>query len=248
MPGVSPTDPGLASLDRARVPAHVGIIMDGNGRWAQARGLPRTAGHSAGADNIRTVLEAADEFGVGTLTLYAFSTENWSRPPAEVRAILALVQTVFSREMDNLCRRGARVRFLGRRDGLSASLLRTMQAAEDRTRSNTHLMVNVALNYGGRADIVDAIKAIVASGLRPEEITEDLVAAHLSTAGQPDPDLIIRTAGEMRLSNFLIWQAAYAEYYATPTLWPDFDREEFLRALMAYQNRRRRFGGLENTR
>jgi len=248
MPGVSPTDPGLASLDPARVPAHVGIIMDGNGRWAQARGLPRTAGHSAGADNIRTVLEAADEFGVGTLTLYAFSTENWSRPPAEVRAILALVQTVYSREMDNLCRRGARVRFLGRRDGLSASLLRTMQAAEDRTRSNTHLMVNVALNYGGRADIVDAIKAIVASGLRPEEITEDLVAAHLSTAGQPDPDLIIRTAGEMRLSNFLIWQAAYAEYYATPTLWPDFDREEFLRALMAYQNRRRRFGGLEKTR
>ncbi|MHB1318230.1 MAG: polyprenyl diphosphate synthase [Anaerolineae bacterium] len=234
----------IASLDAERVPAHVGIIMDGNGRWAQARGLPRTAGHRAGVENLRNVLEAAGEFGIKTVTLYAFSTENWSRPASEVRAILLLARNVIDREVDELHRRGVRIRVLGRRAGLDEALVRGFEAAEERTRDNRSMTVNVALNYGGRADIVDAVKAIIRTGVSLDELTEASISAHLSTAGQPDPDLIIRTAGEMRLSNFLIWQAAYAEFYSTPVYWPDFDRLELLLALLAYQSRRRRFGGL----
>lgn len=237
----------LAPLDAASLPAHVGIIMDGNGRWAQARGLPRTAGHRAGVENLRNVLEAAGEFGIGTVTLYAFSTENWSRPAAEVRAILLLARNVIEREVDELHRRGVRVRVLGRRAGLDEALVRGFEAAEKLTRDNRSMTVNVALNYGGRSDIVDAVKEIVRSGVEPDHISEATISAHLSTAGQPDPDLIIRTAGEMRLSNFMIWQAAYAEYYSTPVYWPDFDRDELQRALLAYQSRRRRFGGLNRT-
>ncbi|MFO7695766.1 MAG: polyprenyl diphosphate synthase [Anaerolineae bacterium] len=237
----------LAHLDAASLPAHVGIIMDGNGRWAQARGLPRTAGHRAGVENLRNVLEAAGEFGIGTVTLYAFSTENWSRPAAEVRAILLLARNVIDREVDELHRRGVRVRVLGRRAGLDEALVRSFEAAEKLTRDNRSMTVNVALNYGGRSDIVDAVKEIVRSGVEPDDISEATICAHLSTAGQPDPDLIIRTAGEMRLSNFMIWQAAYAEYYSTPVYWPDFDRDELQRALLAYQSRRRRFGGLNRT-
>ena len=235
---------GQTPLDPSRLPVHVGIIMDGNGRWAQARGLARTSGHRAGTDNVRTVLEAAGDFGIKIVTLYAFSTENWSRPPAEVRAILMLAQSMIERQLDELDRRGARLVFLGRKAGLGEALARSLAAAEERTRNNSAITVNVALNYGGRADIVDAVRAIVQSDVRPEDISEEMISAHLSTAGQPDPDLIIRTAGEMRLSNFLVWQAAYAEYYSTPTLWPDFGREELLRALVAFQARHRRFGTL----
>jgi undecaprenyl diphosphate synthase len=234
----------LPSLDTSRVPVHVGIIMDGNGRWAQARGMPRTSGHKAGTDNVRTVLEAAGDFGIKIVTLYAFSTENWSRPEAEVRAILMLAQSMIERQIDELDRRGARLVFLGRKAALGEVLSRSLVAAEERTRNNRNITVNIALNYGGRADIVDAVRRIVQGGAQPEAISEDMISAHLSTAGQPDPDLIIRTAGEMRLSNFLVWQAAYAEYYSTATLWPDFGRDELLRALIAFQARHRRFGTL----
>ncbi len=234
-------------LDPARIPAHVGIIMDGNGRWAQARGLPRTAGHRAGTENLKNVLQAAGDLGIRTVTLYAFSTENWSRPRAEVRALMMLAQNVLMREIEELHQRGVRVRILGRRSELDPSLARAIAAAEAKTRDNTAMTVNVALNYGGRADIVDAVREIAQSGSRPEDIDEQMISAHLSTAGQPDPDLVIRTAGEMRLSNFLIWQAAYAEFYATPTFWPDFDRAELIRAIQAFQSRHRRFGGLEKT-
>lgn len=237
----------VPDLDPARIPAHVGIIMDGNGRWAQARGLPRTAGHRAGTENLKNVLQAAGDLGIRTVTLYAFSTENWSRPRPEVRALMMLAQNVLMREIEELHQRGVRVRILGRRSELDPSLARAIAAAEAKTRDNTAMTVNVALNYGGRADIVDAVREIAQSGSRPEDIDEQMISAHLSTAGQPDPDLVIRTAGEMRLSNFLIWQAAYAEFYATPTFWPDFDRAELIRAIQAFQSRHRRFGGLEKT-
>jgi len=234
-------------LDPARMPAHVGIIMDGNGRWAHARGLPRTAGHRAGTENLKTVLQAAGDLDIRTVTLYAFSTENWARPRPEVRALMMLAQNVLLREIEELHQRGVRVRILGRRAELDPSLARAIVAAEEKTRNNTAMTLNVALNYGGRADIVDAVREIARAGVRPEDIDEETISAHLSTAGQPDPDLIIRTAGEMRLSNFLIWQAAYAEFYATPTFWPDFDRTELIRAIQAFQSRHRRFGGLEKT-
>jgi len=221
--------------------------MDGNGRWAQARGLPRTAGHRAGTENLKAVLEAAGDLSIHTVTLYAFSTENWSRPRREVRALMMLAHNLLEREIDELDQRGVRVRILGRRAELDPSLARAIVAAEEKTRNNTAMTLNVALNYGGRADIVDAVREIARASVRAEDIDEETISAHLSTAGQPDPDLIIRTAGEMRLSNFLIWQAAYAEFYATPTFWPDFDRTELIRAIQAFQSRHRRFGGLEKT-
>lgn len=230
-----------------KIPQHVGIIMDGNGRWAQARGLPRSEGHRAGAENLRHIIEAAADFGIRILTLYAFSTENWSRPETEVRALLTLARRMIDRELETLHSHGVRLRHIGRREGLPPSLVRRIERAEALTHANDTLILNIAFNYGGRADIVDAVRAIVRKGIPPDEIDEAMISAHLSTAGLPDPDLIIRTAGEMRLSNFLIWQAAYAEYYSTPTLWPDFDREALYQALLAYQQRQRRFGGLPST-
>ncbi|MGI6367366.1 MAG: polyprenyl diphosphate synthase [Anaerolineae bacterium] len=240
-----PRNKQLGDLDPARIPAHVGIIMDGNGRWAQARGLSRSAGHRAGTENLRRVLQAAGEYGVRILTLYAFSTENWTRPRPEVLALMVLARTALAREIDELDRRGVQIRIIGRREALDATLRQALAAAEERTRANRALTVNIALNYGGRADIVDAVRALIASGVRPEDVDEEAIGRHLSTEGQPDPDLIIRTAGEMRLSNFLLWQAAYAEFYATPILWPDFGPEDLYQALLAYQARRRRFGGLD---
>jgi undecaprenyl diphosphate synthase len=225
-----------------KVPHHVGIIMDGNGRWAQARGLPRSAGHHAGTENLHTILRAAAEFGVRVLTLYAFSTENWSRPDWEVRGLLTLLEHVIDSELDDLNANGVRICHLGRTEGLAPSLVKKIAYAQEYTQHNERLLLNVAFNYGGRADIVDAVRQIVAEGLSAEQITEEAITRHLVTCGTPDPDLIIRTAGEMRLSNFLIWQAAYAEYYSTPIYWPDFDRQEFYKALLAYQQRDRRFG------
>jgi undecaprenyl diphosphate synthase len=227
----------------ARVPAHVAIIMDGNGRWARARGLPHSEGHRAGTENLRPILEAASEFGIQVLTLYAFSTENWSRPAAEINALLTLAQRVLDRELDDLHRRGVRLRHIGRREGIPRVLARRIQRAEEHTRENKAMILNLAFNYGGRADIVDAVRALAQEGVPAEAIDEEAISSRLSTAGLPDPDLIIRTAGEMRLSNFLIWQAAYAEYYSTATLWPDFDREELYKALLVFQQRERRYGG-----
>ena len=225
-----------------KVPRHVAIIMDGNGRWAQRQGLSRLAGHRAGVNNIRRVLEATVDFGVPVLTVYAFSTENWKRPSLEVRGLMRLFEEGFHRFMPELKARGVRIRHIGSNEGVSPRLQRLLAEAVDTTRDNTVLTLNIAFNYGGRAEIVDAVRRIVASGARPEDVTEDLISSYLSTAGLPDPDLVIRTGGDMRLSNFLIWQANYAEYYVTPTYWPDFDRAALYEALLAYAHRDRRFG------
>ncbi len=231
--------------DVARRPRHIAIIMDGNGRWARRRGLPRLAGHRAGTENIRRIVEACVEEGIEILTLYAFSTENWSRPAEEVQGLLRLLSEVIGRETENLHRNGVQVRHIGRLEGLPGELQGKIRQAVERTRGNRRLILNVAFNYGGRTEIVDAARRLIAEAVPPEEVTEERFSSALYTAGCPDPDLIIRTAGEMRLSNFLIWQAAYSEFYSTPTLWPDFDREELRRAIEAYGKRVRKFGGLE---
>jgi undecaprenyl diphosphate synthase len=226
----------------AKVPHHLAIIMDGNGRWARSRGLPRLAGHRAGTDNIRRILEACVEHGVKVLTLYAFSTENWGRPNAEVRGLMRILEQTIDRELPELHREGVQLRHLGRLEGIAERLRRRVREALELTRHNDRIILNVAFNYGGRTEIVDAVRCIVESGVQPEQLDEPLFSQYLYTAGLPDPDLIIRTAGELRISNFLIWQGAYAEYYATPTYWPDFDEEELYRALLEYSRRDRRFG------
>jgi undecaprenyl diphosphate synthase len=225
-----------------RIPYHIAIIMDGNGRWAKSRGLPRLAGHRAGVENLRRILRACSEFGIKILTLYAFSTENWGRPEAEVRGLLNILETVIDRELKQLHSNGVQLRHLGELDGLSDMLQNKVRQAVDLTRNNDQLILNIAFNYGGRQDLLQAIRRIVQDGVPSDQINETLMDYYLYTAGQPDPDLVIRTAGEMRLSNFLLWQASYAEYYATPTFWPDFDRDELLKALVYFARRERRFG------
>lgn len=225
-----------------RLPQHVGIIMDGNGRWAQRRGLPRTAGHRAGVENLRRVLRAAVKFGVPILTIYAFSTENWGRPAAEVDALLSIMEQAIDDELAELHKEGVQIRHIGRLDRVPPRLQQKVREAVALTRENRRLILNVAFNYGGRAEIVDAIRRIVADGVPADQIDEALVSRYLYTAGLPDPDLIIRTSGEMRISNFLIWQSAYAELYVTPTLWPDFGEEEFYQALESFSRRERRMG------
>jgi undecaprenyl diphosphate synthase len=231
-----------ADPDAAHRPRHVAIIMDGNGRWARQRGLPRLAGHRAGTEALRRVIEAAVELGVPMLTIYAFSTENWKRPAHEVRGLMFLLEDVIERQLDELDANGVRLRHIGWLDGMPPHLAEAIQRAVRRTAGNSRLALNVAFNYGSRAEIVRAVRRIVAAGLPPEAIDEATVAAHLETAGLPDPDLVIRTSGEMRLSNFLLWQLAYAEIYCTETLWPDFDRAALLAALDSYAGRERRFG------
>ena len=237
------------SLDKSaltKIPAHVAIIMDGNGRWAAKRGLPRNEGHRAGVENMRRVLEGAVEFGVQVLTVYAFSTENWGRPEDEIHGLLGILEETIRRQVPELHKNGVRLRHLGRLDGLREEMQQAIRAAIELTKHNDRITLNVAFNYGGRAEILDAIRRIMNDHVPPERIDEALFAGYLYTAGLPDPDLIVRTAGEMRLSNFLIWQAAYAEYYSTPTFWPDFDKAELYRALVAFSQRQRRFGKLEN--
>lgn len=226
----------------SRVPHHVGIIMDGNGRWAQARGLPRLAGHKAGAENIRRVLIAATDLGIRVLTIYAFSTENWGRPPDEVSGLMTLLGQVIRRETKSLHANGVCIRHSGRLEGIAPKLAQQIQDAIALTCHNQRITLNVAFNYGGRAEIIDAVRHIMRDGHAPEEVTEELLSDYLYTGGLPDPDLIIRTGGEYRLSNFLLWQSAYAEYYATPTFWPDFDETELATALLEYNQRERRFG------
>jgi len=226
------------------LPSHVAIIMDGNGRWAKQRGLPRVAGHKAGTENLRRIIEACVELGIRTLTIYAFSTENWRRPPDEVKGLMMIFEDVIDRELPQLHRNGVQLRHIGRLEGLKPAFAQKVRSAIEETKNNNKLILNIAFNYGGRAEIVEAVQKIVAEGVKPEAVTEDLIAAHLYTGGQPDPDLIIRTSGELRVSNFLIWQGAYAEYYVAPVYWPDFDKEQLRRALEEYANRNRRFGGL----
>jgi undecaprenyl diphosphate synthase len=229
-----------------RIPTHVAIIMDGNGRWAASRGLPRLAGHRAGTENLRRIIRACVEFGVKYLTIYAFSTENWGRPAEEVEGLMQIVEDVIDRELQELNREGVQLRHLGHLDPLNISLQEKVLQAIEMTRNNTRLTLNLAFNYGGRDEIICAIREMLRNNLKPEEVTDSLVSKYLFTADLPDPDLIIRTSGEMRISNFLIWQAAYAEWYVTQTYWPDFDREEFRKALLDYSLRDRRFGRLSN--
>lgn len=219
--------------------------MDGNGRWARSRGLPRLAGHRAGTENIRRVLEGCVEYGIKVLTLYAFSTENWGRPDAEVRGIMRILEQTIDRELPELHKNGVQLRHIGRLEGIPERLRQKVREAIELTRHNERIVLNVAFNYGGRTEILDAVRRIVESGVAPDRLDEDVFGQYLYTAGLPDPDLIIRTAGELRISNFLIWQSAYAEYYATPTYWPDFDKEELYRALLEYSGRERRFGLLK---
>lgn len=227
-----------------RVPTHLGIIMDGNGRWAKARGLPRLAGHRAGTENIRPVLKGCVEFGVPMLTIWAFSTENWRRPRAEVQGLIRLLGETINRQLMELHEEGIRLNHIGRLNRLPKRLQKRVQEAIELTKDNTSLVLNIAFDYGGRNEIVHAVRRIIQDGVPAEKVTEDLISHYLYTAGLPDPDLIIRTSGEFRTSNFMIWQGAYAEYYITPTYWPDFGKDELREALQRYARRERRFGTL----
>jgi undecaprenyl diphosphate synthase len=227
------------------VPTHVGIIMDGNGRWAKRRGLPRLAGHHAGTENVRRITIACSDVGVQVLTIYAFSTENWRRPPEEVTGLMRLLAQRIDREAAELHRNNVQIRHVGVLDGIQPRLSDRVRAAVELTRANTGLILNVAFNYGARHEIARAVRRMLAQGVLAQDVTEELIDQHLDTAGLPDLDLIIRTGGEMRLSNFLLWQAAYAEYYSTPICWPDFGREELLQAFAEFARRVRRFGGLD---
>jgi undecaprenyl diphosphate synthase len=229
----------------ATVPAHVGIIMDGNGRWAKRRGLPRLAGHHAGTENVRPITIACADAGVEVLTIYAFSTENWRRPVDEVHGLMRLLLQRIDREAAELHRNNVQIRHVGALEGIQRRLAERVQAAVELTRDNTGLILNVAFNYGARQEIARAVRRLLAGGVSAEDVTEELIDQHLDTAGLPDLDLVIRTGGEMRLSNFLLWQAAYAEYYSTPICWPDFGREELFQAFAEFARRVRRFGGLD---
>jgi undecaprenyl diphosphate synthase len=227
-----------------QVPTHVAIIMDGNGRWAIARGLPRLVGHRAGTENLRRIITACVEFGVKYLTIYAFSTENWGRPREEVEGLMNILEDVIDRELAELNKEGVQLRHIGRLERLDPKLQEKVMDAIELTKHNDRLVLNVAFNYGGRDEIVFAIQKMINDGVKPADVTSDLVSRYLFTAGSPDPDLIIRTSGELRVSNFLIWQGAYSEWYVTSVYWPDFNKDEFRKALDTFARRDRRFGGL----
>ncbi|OGO44173.1 MAG: di-trans,poly-cis-decaprenylcistransferase [Chloroflexi bacterium RBG_16_60_22] len=228
------------------LPRHVAFIMDGNGRWAEQRGLPRLEGHRAGVQNIRPIITFLSRHGIEYLTIYAFSTENWSRPEDEVSGLFHLLEEVIHREARELHKNGIRIRHIGRLDGLTPALKKSIIDSVNLTRDNTGMTVGLAFNYGGRAEILDAVRNIMARGIPPAQLNERLFARYLYNPDFPDVDLVIRTGGEIRTSNFLIWQAAYAEYYFTPVLWPDFNEEELEKALQTYGRRQRRFGGLSS--
>ena len=232
----------LRFRDGQAIPHHIAFIMDGNGRWATSRHLPRSMGHRAGVEALRRVVRLCNDYHVQMLTVYAFSTENWGRPVEEVNALMGLMWETIRSDVDRLNSEGVRLRHVGRLEGLEQDIQDAIHWMEDLTQSNDKLELNVCFNYGGRAEIVDAVRQIIAAGLPPESVTEETITSHLYTRELPDPDLIIRTGGEMRLSNYLIWQAAYAEYYSTPALWPDFGERDFTEALDAYASRKRRFG------
>jgi undecaprenyl diphosphate synthase len=227
-----------------RIPQHIAIIMDGNGRWAQKRGLPRIAGHRAGTENLRRVIEGCVEFGVQMLTIYAFSTENWSRPEEEINGLMNIIEDVIDHELEELHRNGVRLQHIGKMEGIGPLLQSKIRRAVERTRDNTRLILNIAFNYGGRDEIVCAVRQIVESGMSAQEVTEEVIGRHLFTVGLPDPDLLIRTSGEMRTSNFLLWQTNYTELYFPDVHWPDFDKEELRKAIWEFNRRNRRFGSL----
>jgi undecaprenyl diphosphate synthase len=219
------------------------MIMDGNGRWAKEKGKPHLEGHKAGTENLRRILEASVEFGVKMLTIYAFSTENWKRAPLEVRGLMAILENVIDKELNELNENGVQLRHLGKLERLSPVIRKKVLYAIDLTKDNDRLILNVAFNYGGRDEIVEAVKHLMRDNVPPEDVTEELLSCYMYTGTSPDPDLIIRTSGEFRTSNFLIWQAAYAEYYITPTYWPDFGKDEYYQALCEFSKRDRRYGG-----
>jgi len=226
---------------------HIAIIMDGNGRWATMRHLPRLAGHKAGVGALRRVVECATDAQIEMLSVYAFSTENWGRPRAEVDGLMRLFWETIRSDLEKLHRDGVRLRHLGRLQDLSPDIQKAVRDSVEVTRNNTRIGLNVCFNYGGRAELVDAVRQMIIDGRQPEAVTEELISSYLYTRDLPDPDMVIRTAGEMRVSNFLLWQTAYSEYYATPTLWPDFGREDLLAALESYRQRQRRFGRLASS-
>ncbi len=228
----------------ALIPTHVAIIMDGNGRWAISRGLPRLAGHRAGTQNLRNIITACVEYGIKYLTIYAFSTENWGRPREEVDGLMHILEDVIDKELAELNKEGVQLRHIGRLERLDPKLQEKVLDAIELTKHNDRLILNVAFNYGGRDEIVHAIQSMIRDGVHPEDVTSDLVSRYLFTAGVPDPDLIIRTSGELRVSNFLIWQGAYSEWYVTDVYWPDFNKKEFRKALDTFARRDRRYGGL----
>ena len=227
-----------------QVPQHIAIIMDGNGRWARGRHRPRLEGHRAGLKAIRRVMTACDELGVTVLSLYAFSTENWTRPRAEVQGLMRLFSQTLDREIDELDREGVQVRITGRREGLAPALLKKIESSEARTRNNHRRVLNLLINYGGRAEIVDAVRRLAAEGVDPTALRDEDITGALYNPDLPEPELVIRTAGEQRISNFLIWETAYSEFHFTETLWPDFDKADLVEAIAAFNARERKFGGL----
>jgi undecaprenyl diphosphate synthase len=233
-----------ATVDPRVAPRHVAIIMDGNGRWAAQRGLPRLSGHQHGTDNIRRITTAAAELGIEYLTLWAFSTDNWRRPRSEIDGILRILAEVIERETDELHRQGAQLRHIGSLEGLDTELQAAVRGAIARTRDNDRLILTLAFNYSGRQELLAAVKSLMASGVTPDEVSESSLQDHLFTRDLPDPDLIIRTSGEHRISNFLLWQSAYSEFYFTPTLWPDFGPDDLCEAVQEFSRRDRRFGGV----
>jgi undecaprenyl diphosphate synthase len=244
VPPGSPEESLARQVNFERLPQHVAVIMDGNGRWAAQRHLPRVEGHRAGIESVRDVVESSARLGIKVLTLYAFSVENWKRPAAEVSTLMSLLKRYLRLELNTLLRNDIRFRVIGRREDLAPDIREELAAAERKTATNQGMLFNIALNYGGRAELVEAVKRMMNEGVRPEELDEHRVSEYLYTAGQPDPDLLIRTSGEMRVSNFLLWQIAYAEIWVTDTLWPDFRKRDLLEAILAYQKRDRRYGGI----
>ena len=232
-------------VDFGRLPAHVAVIMDGNGRWAARRRLPRVEGHRAGIDSVRDSVEVSARLGISVLTLYAFSVENWKRPPAEVRGLMSLLKRYLRLEIATLMKNDIQLRVLGSETELTTDVREELDAAQERTGGNAGMVFNIALNYGGRAEIVAAARRALRAGVDPDELDEARFAGLLYTAGQPDPDLLIRTSGELRISNFLLWQIAYSEIWVTDTYWPDFRARHLLEAVLDYQKRDRRYGGIE---
>jgi undecaprenyl diphosphate synthase len=245
-PAGSPEEALVRQIAFDRLPRHVAVIMDGNGRWAAERHLPRVEGHRAGIDSVRDVVESSARLGIEVLTLYAFSVENWKRPQAEVSTLMTLLKRYLRLELNTLLRNNIRFRVIGRPEALAPDVRRELSDAEAKTAGCSGMLFNIALNYGGRAEIVDAARRLLERGVNPDDLDERAFAEHLYTAGQPDPDLLIRTSGEMRVSNFLLWQIAYAEIWVTQTRWPDFRKRDLLEAIVAYQKRHRRYGGINH--
>ena len=245
IPPGSPDETLARQVHFERLPAHIAIIMDGNGRWAAQRHLPRVEGHRAGIDSVRDVVETSARLGIDVLTLYAFSVENWKRPRTEINTLMMLLKRYLRLELSTLLKNNIRFRVIGREEELSADVRHELEIGMRQTEHNTGMLFNIALNYGGRAEIIDAAKRVLAAGINPDDLDERRFSDFLYTAGQPDPDLLIRTSGEMRVSNFLLWQIAYSEIWVTETLWPDFRRRHLLEAVVAYQKRDRRYGGIK---